>query len=68
MKSHRNDAIKIGISPSKKMFYLLYLKPFKNDETCFLFHLKISFHSKDIQIFVLTVGSYRKTALLEKQG
>ena len=27
---------------------------FKNDEKCFLFHLKSSFRSQDIYIFVLT--------------
>ena len=27
----------------KKLFYLLHWKPFKNDEKCFLFHLKSSF-------------------------
>ena len=27
-----------------------------------LFHLKISFQSQDIQIYVLTFWSYRKTA------
>ena len=31
----------------KKSFYLLQWKPFKNNETCFLFHLKSSFHSQD---------------------
>ena len=39
---------KVGFSPSKKMCYLLHWKPFKNDEKCFLFHLKSSFHPKDI--------------------
>ena len=29
----------------KSWFYLLKWKPFKNDEKCFLFHLKISFRS-----------------------
>ena len=28
--------------------YLLHLKPFKNDEKCFFFHLKSSFRSQDI--------------------
>ena len=32
----------------KKFCYLLHWKPFKNDEKCFLFHLKSSFHSQDI--------------------
>ena len=35
----------------KKLFYLLQSKPFKNDENCFLFHLKSSFRSEDISIF-----------------
>ena len=30
----------------KKLSYLLHWKPFKNDEECFLFHLKSSFHSQ----------------------
>ena len=34
--------------PKKFRFYLLQWKPFKNDEKCFLFHLKNSFRSKDI--------------------
>ena len=38
---------KVGLSPSKKN-YLLQCKSFKNDEKCFLFHLKNSFHSQDI--------------------
>ena len=29
-----------SVSPSKKLFYLLQLKPFKNDEKYFPFHLK----------------------------
>ena len=36
-------------------------KPFKNDDKCFLFHLKSSFRSQDIQFFVLTFWSCRKT-------
>ena len=46
----------------KKMFYLLQSKPFKNDEKCFLFHFKSCLYSQDIQIFVLTFWSCRKTA------
>ena len=38
----------------KNLIYLLQRKPFKNAEKCFLFHIKIYFHSQDIQIFVLT--------------
>ena len=32
----------------KKLCYLLDWKPFKSDENCFLFHLKMSFLSQDI--------------------
>ena len=39
--------VKIGLSPSKKIV-MFDLKPFKNDEKCFLFHLKSSFRSQDI--------------------
>ena len=32
--------------------------PFKNYEKCDLFHLKSSFHSQDIQIFVFLFSSF----------
>ena len=32
----------------QKHFVLFHRKPFKNDEKCFLFHLKSSFRSQDI--------------------
>ena len=42
-------SFKVELSPSKKIsFYLLQWKPFKNNEKCFLFHLKNSFRSRDI--------------------
>ena len=41
-------------------------KPFKNDEKCFLFHLKSSFRSQDILIFVLSFWSCRKAAWEDK--
>ena len=37
-------------------------KLFKNDEKGFLFHVNSSFCSQDIQVFVLTFWSCRKTA------
>ena len=50
--------IKVGLSPSKNIFgYLLDWKPFKSDEKCFLFHLKGSFSSQDILVFVTTFWS-----------
>ena len=58
---------KFGLSPSKKkMFYLIQWKSFKNDEKCFLFYLKSSFRSQDIQIFVWTFWSCRKCGLIRK--
>ena len=41
-------------------------KSFKNNEKCFLFHLKSSFLSQYIYFFVLTFSSYKKTAWLER--
>ena len=41
---------------------------FKNDEKCFLFHLKSSFRSQDISVFVSTFLPCRKTASLERSG
>ena len=35
-------------------------------EKCFLFHLKSSFRSQDIQIFVLTFWACRKNGLIRK--
>ena len=37
---------KVGLSPSEKVFFIcFYENPLKNDEKCFLFHLKSSFSS-----------------------
>ena len=44
----------LKVGPSKKiivsffLLLLLQLKPFKNDEICFLFHLESSFRSQDL--------------------
>ena len=50
----------VGLSPSKKLFNLLQLKPFKDDEKCFLFQLKSSSCSQDISVFVLAFWSCKK--------
>ena len=45
--------------------------PFKNDEKCFLFHVKSSFCSQDIYIFILTFLSLlypQKSGLIRKLG
>ena len=45
--------------PKKSLFYLLQWKLLKNDEKSFLFHIKSSLLSQDIQILVLTFWSCR---------
>ena len=40
-----------------KFLFLTKWQPFKNYEKCFSFHLKSSFHSQDIQIFVFLSSS-----------
>ena len=49
--------------PKKTMFFLFHRNPFKNDQKCFLFHLKSSFRSQNIKILVLTLI---KNALIKK--
>ena len=50
----------------KNLCYLLDWKPFKNDEKCFLFHIKSSFRSQDIWVFVMTFCSCRKNGSIRK--
>ena len=50
---------------------MLDWKPFKNDEKCFLFHLKSFFHAQVILVFVTTFwscgkNSFRKIRLISK--
>ena len=47
-KSLRSQGLKSDSHLLKNLFYLRQYKPFKNDEKCFLFHLKSSFCSQDI--------------------
>ena len=58
--------LKVGRSPSSKMFCLLQWKPFKYNKKCFLFHLKTSLRSQDICIFGLTFWSCRENGLIRK--
>ena len=46
----------------KKLVLLASMKA--RGETCFLFHLKSSFNSQDISVFVLTFWSSRKSRLI----
>ena len=48
----------------KDLCYLLHWKPFKSDEKCFLFHFNSSFHSQDIEVFVMSFRSCRKNTLI----
>ena len=57
------DIIELNL---KSESHLFTLKPFKNDEKCFLFHLKISFRSEDIKIFVLTFWACGTNGLIRK--
>ena len=57
----------VRFSFSKNFFCSLSWKHFKNDENCFLFYLKSSFCSQDIQIFVLAfLGHVDKKGLKDK--
>ena len=53
--------IKVGLLPSKN--FALDWKPLKKDEKYFLLHLKSSFRSQDIYVFVKIFWSYRKKRL-----
>ena len=50
----------------QKKCYLRPLKPFKNDEKCFLFHFKSYFRPQDIKVFVMTFCSCRIMGLIRK--
>ena len=53
---------KVGLSRFQFVFYFHQLTSFENYEKCLLLHLNSSFCSHDIQMFVLTFWSCRKTA------
>ena len=55
---------KVGLSPSKNKNVLFILM--KAHEKCFLFHLKSSFCSQDIYIFVFTFWLCRNNVLIRK--
>ena len=58
---------KVGISPSKKSFFIFFNEgPLKIMEEASFFHLKSSFRYQDIKIFALTFSLYRKNDLIRK--
>ena len=50
----------------KKIFLFASMIALQNDEKCFLFDLKSSFRSQDIQIFVLTFWACKTNGLIRK--
>ena len=60
----KNSLKSIPHLPKNISLYLLQRKHFKIDEKRFLFHLKYSFHSQDIEIFALTFPWCRKKSLI----
>ena len=57
--------LRFGLSPSKKICVICFIKsPLKVIKKCFLFHLKSSFHSQDIWVFIKTFWSFRKNSLI----
>ena len=52
--------------PKKIVLFPSLKKSFKNDQNCFLFHLKSYFRSQDISVFVKTFSSFGKSGLIRK--
>ena len=61
--------IKVGLSPSKKYIFNCFNdSPTKIIKNVFLFHIKSSFRSQDISVFVLIFSARRKNGLNRKIG
>ena len=61
--------IKVGLPPSKKFFFICFNdSPTKIIKNVFLFHIKGSFRSQDISIFVLIFSARRRNSLKRKIG
>ena len=67
---HTQNRLKVVFSIFLLFFLFHQKKAFKNDKKCFLFHVKSSFHSRDIKFFVFPssphfcpVGHYRRSWL-----
>ena len=58
--------LKLDSHLPKKLHYLLHRKPYKNDEECSLFHLKSSFSSQYIYVFIMAFWSCGKNGLIIK--
>ena len=63
------ETFKVGLSPSKKNFFICFNdSPMKIIKNVFLFHIKSSFRSQDISVFVLIFSACRKNGLNKKTG
>ena len=61
--------IKVGLPPSKNFFFICFNdSPTKIIKNVFLFHIKGSFRSQDISIFVLIFSAHRRNSLKRKIG
>ena len=68
LQSTASHVLKARLSPSKKLFYLLQEKPFKNDEkmkNVFCFILKALFVLQIFKFLFWIFGDVEKTAWLE---
>ena len=62
------ETFKVGLSPSKKNFVICFNdSPTKMIKNAFLLHIKSSFHSQDISVFVLIFLACRKNSLNRKR-
>ena len=61
------EILKVGLSPSEIVFLVCFIDSHsKMTKYAFLFHLKNSFRSEDIEFFVLTFWSCKKNDLIRK--
>ena len=61
--------IKVGLPLSKNFFFICFNdSPTKIIKNVFLFHIKGSFRSQDISIFVLIFSARRRNSLKRKIG
>ena len=69
VKLHKSPLLVVKSYSRSLRFETIFvnLMPLKIDEKCFLFHLKSSFRSQDIYIFVLTFWSCRKNCFIRKR-
>ena len=60
--------MKVGLPPSKKKIFICFNDSPTKIINVFLFHIKSSFRSQDISIFVLIFSARRRNSLKRKIG